>query len=88
MGAFFGALAVGLGSQLYARLQQRPAEVTLAPGILMLVPGSIGFRSIALLLDKDVVFGIETMFRMTFVAVSLVAGLLLANAVAPTRRAR
>jgi uncharacterized membrane protein YjjP (DUF1212 family) len=88
MGAFFGALAVGLGSNLYARLLRRPAEVTLAPGILMLVPGSLGFRSIASLLDKDVVFGIETMFRMAFVAVSLVAGLLLANAVAPARRAR
>jgi uncharacterized membrane protein YjjP (DUF1212 family) len=88
MGAFFGALAVGLASNLYARLARRPAAVTLAPGILMLVPGSIGFRSLSSLLDRDVVFGVETMFRMAFVAVSLVAGLLLANAMAPSRRAR
>ncbi len=88
MGAFAGALAVGVASNLFARYVGRPAAVTLVPGILMLVPGSIGFRSLASLLDRDVVFGIETMFRMAFVAVSLVAGLLLASAVAPSRRAR
>lgn len=88
MGTFFGALAVGVASNLYGRYLDRPAAVTLAPGILMLVPGSIGFRSLASLLDRDVVFGVETMFRMAFVAVSLVAGLLLANALAPPRRAR
>lgn len=88
MGTLVGALAVGVGSNLYARFVGRPAAVTLAPGILMLVPGAIGFRSLASLLDRDVVFGVETMFRMAFVAVSLVAGLLLANAMAPARKTR
>jgi uncharacterized membrane protein YjjP (DUF1212 family) len=88
LGSFFGALAVGVSSNLYARWIGRPAAVTLAPGILMLVPGAIGFRSLSSLLDRDIVFGMETMFRMAFVAMSLVAGLLLANAVAPPRRTR
>ena len=56
------------------------------PGILLLVPGSIGFRSVAQLLDRDVVLGLETIFRMAFIAFSLVAGLLLANALSPRRR--
>ncbi|MGE5234439.1 MAG: threonine/serine ThrE exporter family protein [Acidobacteriota bacterium] len=86
LGAFVGALAVGIASDLYAHFLRRPALVTLVPGILLLVPGSIGFRSVASLLDKDVVFGVETGFRMAFVAISLVAGLLMANVVAPRRR--
>ena len=55
------------------------------PGILLLVPGSIGFWSLAALLESDVVSGVETAFRMVLVAVSLVAGLLLADAIVPPR---
>ena len=35
---------------------------------------------------ETIVLGIETLFRMAFVAVSLVAGLLLSNVVLPARR--
>ena len=53
---------------------------------MLLVPGSLGFRSITALLAKDVVGGMETAFRMALVATSLVAGLLLANLVLRPRR--
>ena len=86
MAAFAGALAVGLASQLYSRFLQRPAAVTLVPGLLLLVPGSLGYRSVASLVDRDVVLGVETLFRMLFIAIALVAGLLLAFVVAPERR--
>lgn len=80
IGMFFGALAVGLAAAAYARIRRRPASVTLVPGILMLVPGSIGYKSLTALLAAEVVPGIETAFRMLLVAASLVAGLLLASA--------
>lgn len=86
LGVFVGALLVGVASNLYARFLNRPATVTLVPGILLLVPGSIGFRSLASLLDREVVLGVETAFRMGLVAVALVAGILVSNIVAPPKR--
>jgi uncharacterized membrane protein YjjP (DUF1212 family) len=86
LGMFLAAVVVGVASNVYSRLLSRPAAVTLVPGILLLVPGSIGFRSLASLMDKEVVLGVETLFRMAFVAISLVAGLLVASVVSPQRR--
>jgi uncharacterized membrane protein YjjP (DUF1212 family) len=86
LGVFVGALLVGAASNLYARMLNRPAIITLVPGILLLVPGSIGFRSLASLLDREVVLGVETAFRMILMAVALVAGMLVSNIVAPPRR--
>lgn len=86
LGVFAGALVVGIASNLYARLLNRPSTVTLVPGILLLVPGSLGFRSLASLLDREVVLGVETAFRMILMAVALVAGILVSNIVAPPKR--
>ena len=86
LGVFVGALLVGMASNLYARLLNRPATITLVPGILLLVPGSIGFRSLASLLDREVVLGVETAFRMGLMAVALVAGILVSNIIAPPKR--
>ena len=86
LGVFVGALLVGAASNLYARFLNRPATVILVPGILLLVPGSFGFRSLASLLDREVVLGVETAFRMILMAVALVAGMLVSNVVAPPKR--
>ena len=56
------------------------------PGTLVLVPGSIGFRSITAMLENQVVSGLETAFRVLLIAMSLVAGLLMANLVMPRPR--
>lgn len=86
LGAFLGGLMTGIGSNWYARLTNRPAQITLVPGLLLLVPGSVGLQSLASLLDRDVQVGVETAFRMVLIAVSLVAGILIANVVSPRRR--
>lgn len=86
LGMFAGALAIGLASRLYARLRRMPEVMTSVPAILLLVPGSIGYRSLASLMQSEVVLGIETAFRMIVIAVSLVAGLLLASVAAPGAR--
>ncbi len=86
LGTFVGALIAGIASNLYARLRDRPATVALVPGILLLVPGSIGYRSLASLLRREVVLGVETAFQMMLIAVALVAGMLIANIVSPHRR--
>jgi len=86
VGSFLGALSVGCGSNLYARLRNRPAMVPLTPGMIILVPGSLGYRSLAALLDQQTLQGIDHAFGTLIVAMSLVGGLLAANALLPPRR--
>ncbi|MGE0322477.1 MAG: threonine/serine exporter ThrE family protein [Polyangiaceae bacterium] len=86
LGAFVGAFVVAAISNWIARLKKRPASITLVPGIMLLVPGSIGFRSLSSFLERDVLTGTEGVFRMFLVAATLVGGLLMANAVFPPRR--
>jgi uncharacterized membrane protein YjjP (DUF1212 family) len=88
LGAFVGALAVGLGANFFARRLRRSPLVMMVPGIILLVPGSVGFRSFAMLLQHDVLSGIETAFAMVLTATALSFGLLLANLVLPSERAR
>jgi len=85
LGVFVGSLIVGLASSAYAVMLRRPGAVTRVPGILLLVPGSIGFRSLTSLLDRQVLPGVETAFRMILMATALAAGLLIANVISPAQ---
>ncbi len=85
LGAFGGALLAGMTSYWYARITNRPSQITQVPGLLLLVPGSIGLRSFTSLVDRDVLLGVEGMFRMGLIAVSLAAGLLISRIVSPRR---
>lgn len=86
LGAFGGALVLGLLSNAYASGGRRPALVLLTPGILLLVPGSVGYRSLDLFMSHDVVAGLETGVEMLIIASSIVAGLLVAGSILPPRR--
>lgn len=86
LGAFVGALAVGLASNLYARLRRQTASVVQLPGLVLLVPGSLGFRSVSALLEQDTLSGVQTAFTMVLIAIALVTGLLVANVFVPPRR--
>jgi uncharacterized membrane protein YjjP (DUF1212 family) len=86
LGMFVGAFAVGILASLVARRTDQPTALIEVPGTLVLVPGSIGFRSITALLENQVVSGLETAFRVLLIAMSLVAGLLMANLVMPRPR--
>jgi uncharacterized membrane protein YjjP (DUF1212 family) len=81
LGAFLGAFVVSAGSNLAARFFRRTAMVTQVPGLLILVPGSIGFRSVTSLLGQQVEVGIATAFRVAIVGISLAAGILAGNVV-------
>jgi uncharacterized membrane protein YjjP (DUF1212 family) len=86
IGPFLGAFVVGLAGNAYARVSNRPALVPITPGILSLVPGSLGFRSLTSFLDAEALAGMAWAFQTGMVAISLVGGLLAANAVLPPRR--
>jgi uncharacterized membrane protein YjjP (DUF1212 family) len=85
-GAFAGALAVGVASGLHSLRFNRPALLTAVPGIIMLVPGSVGFRSIADMIADDPVSGLHTAFSMLLTGVAIVAGILVARSIVPSRR--
>ncbi len=86
LGVVVGAMGVGLAGNLNANLRGRPSAVLTVPGLMILVPGSIGFESLSLLLARDVVTGMEAAFRMALVGTALATGLLLANVILPPRR--
>ena len=79
LGAFLAALVVSAGSNINARRMRRSAMVTVTPGLLILVPGSIGFRSVTSMLGQDVDAGVATAFRVALIGISLAAGILAGN---------
>ncbi len=85
LAAFLGALAVGLGGNLYARVSGRPASILQLPGLILLVPGSIGMKSLSALLGQDALAGLETGLLAAMVAAALATGLILASALVPPR---
>lgn len=86
LGVCVGAILMGAGSNLYSRWLKRPSAITTVPGLMMLVPGSIGFGSLAKFIEKDVVSGLTTAFSVALIAVALVTGLLIANVIVPPRK--
>lgn len=85
-GTFLGGVAVGALSNLFARLAGRPGALIREPGIILLVPGSVGFRSLSYVLDRNVLLGIDTAITMTALLIAIVAGLFIGDLVVPPRR--
>ncbi|MFT6633011.1 MAG: uncharacterized membrane protein YjjP (DUF1212 family) [Bacteriovoracaceae bacterium] len=79
LSVFISAFIIGLFSNLFARIRQRPAAITLLPGIIFLVPGSVGLKGLNLIFQEDFIAGLSGGFQMLIVAISIVAGLFLAN---------
>jgi uncharacterized membrane protein YjjP (DUF1212 family) len=86
LGAFLAAATVGVASNLFARGLRRPATLLRLPGLLLLVPGSLGFRSLGSLLAADTVAGTDGLFRAALVTVALAVGLFAADLLLPPRR--
>jgi len=86
LGSSLGALLATAGSNLYSRWARRTPRVPLTPSLILLVPGSVGFQSVALLLQEDAITGVNTAFRMSLAAISLAAGVLFANILLPPRK--
>lgn len=82
-GPSLAAALLGVTSNVIARLRRKPASVTLVPGLLLLVPGSVGFTSIINLLDQEPARSFESAFKMVLIAASIVTGLILANVLVP-----
>jgi len=87
LGAFGGALILGIAGNLFARFSGRPGSIVQLPGLLLLVPGAIGMRGLSALVGQDVITGIESAFLAAMVAIALATGLILASALVPPKTA-
>ncbi len=85
-GVFLGGLLLGGMANIYARFARRPGAVIREPGILLLVPGSVGFRSMSFLLERDTSLGMDTGLLLLTLLVSLVAGLMFGDLLVSPRR--
>ncbi len=85
-GVFLAGLVVGATSNLFARFKNKPSALVRTPGILLLVPGSVGFRSLFFVFDGQVMQGINTASSLVVLLTTLVAGLLFGDLLVPPRR--
>ena len=85
-GVFLGSLVIGAASNLFARVTQRPGALVREPGIVLLVPGSVGFRTLSFVFERDVLLGLDTAINLVTLLVSIVAGLLFGDLLVPPRR--
>jgi uncharacterized membrane protein YjjP (DUF1212 family) len=85
-GVFLGSLLIGAASNLFARIANRPGALVREPGIILLVPGSVGFRSLSLVLEHDVSLSLDTAITLVTLLVAIVAGLLFGDLLVPPRR--
>ena len=81
LGAFTGAITVGLMAKMVSRFFDVPGAMIIMPGFIILVPGVVGYRSILALVENDLVTGLSTAFDVVVIAISLVAGFLLSSLV-------
>lgn len=88
VGAFAAALAVGSAGHLYNHLTGQPDILVKIPGLIALVPGSMGFRGLHALMEQDSAIGISLMTDMALTGAVLAVGLLLADNFAPLLFAR
>lgn len=86
LGMFFGGTCVGAMSNIFARIKDKPSSIFQWPGIILLVPGSVGYRSMNSLFERDVLAGLDTAFSMITLAMALVVGVFVGNIIIKPRR--
>jgi uncharacterized membrane protein YjjP (DUF1212 family) len=86
VGAAIGALSLGICANAVSRKLDQPTAIAIIPALLLLVPGSLGFRSLQSLMADDVTAGIAAGFSTFMIAIAIVSGLLVANMLVVSRR--
>jgi uncharacterized membrane protein YjjP (DUF1212 family) len=85
-GVFFSSLVMAALANLYGRVAGRPGTLVRLPAIMLLVPGSVGFRGLASLIERDYTLGMDTALAVLTALVALMAGLMFGSVLVPPRR--
>ncbi len=83
---FVAGAFVAMVSNLLARILGRPGLITMLPGIILIVPGSINYNGFIAMFERDVMDTVTAVFTVVIIAVSIVAGMFFGNTVIPPRR--
>lgn len=86
MAAFISALGVTMASNLFAQKFNRPGALIRVPGIILLVPGSLGFATLNVVFSKDISGSLDLAFSLIAALIALVAGILFGNLLVSSRR--
>jgi len=79
-------MVISMAGNIYARITSNPAALMHIPGIILLVPGSIGFNSLSAMLSNNTLTGIQAAFDAVLIAVSISIGLLVGNLLVPPKK--
>ncbi|MFK7739078.1 MAG: threonine/serine exporter ThrE family protein [Planctomycetota bacterium] len=83
LGPVVGAMAVALLGNLHSRWLRAPAAIVRTPGLLLLVPGSLGLSGLTTAISGEFSESAPFVFRMILVGGSIVAGVLFAGVILP-----
>ena len=87
LGAFVGALAVGIFGNLFSRLAQAPASIVTLQGMIVLVPGSKAYIGLNALISGEQMVSTTQLGAQTFlIFMSIVAGFVFSMVALPPRR--
>jgi len=87
IGAFVGAFAVGVFSNLFNRVVNAPASIVAMQGLIVLVPGSKTYIGLNSLIEGQSFVNADQIGQQTFlIFMSLVAGLIFANVALPPKK--
>ncbi len=76
---FLSSVLLGFASNLFAKIKKRNSAIMLVPGMILLVPGSLGFFSISNLIQSNIVEGIEIALKMLTTSMALVMGIIVSD---------
>jgi uncharacterized membrane protein YjjP (DUF1212 family) len=85
-GVLISSLVMAAVANLYGRVVERPSTLIRLPSIMLLVPGSVGFRGLSSLMERNYTLGMETGVAVLGALVALMAGLLFGSVLVPPRR--
>ena len=87
LGAFVGAFALGVFANLFSRIVNAPSTIVAMHGLIVLVPGSKTYIGLNSFISGQDIIKTDHIGQETFlILMSLVAGLIFANVVMPTRK--
>jgi len=88
LGAFVGAFALGIYSNIFSRIMKLPSSIVKLQGLVVLVPGSKVYMGLNIAISGQEIIdnsaGIGSQAFLIFM--SLVAGLIFANVIIPSRK--
>ena len=80
------AVLIATAGNIYSRVTDNPASLMQIPGIILLVPGSMGFNSLTAMYTQDTITGVQAAFSAALVAVAISVGLLAGNLFVPPKK--